>query len=155
MCVCDFFSIIIFFLSIIIICNSVYILHLTAVCSCTFGKGWVCRAFCIFWYECPSVVFSLRELTCMHCVFGAGSTQGFVWKFLCAIYIHVHSFSIYIMGQLKSSQLSRKQPVPNRRWSGAYHARAHWLKRTRKVPSLGFASDIDGFVSNIDCGKIS
>ena len=25
----------------------------------------------LFWYECPSVVFSLQELTFIHCVFGA------------------------------------------------------------------------------------
>ena len=40
--------------------------------------------------------FSLRELTCMHCVSDAVNTQGFVWKFffLCAIYkfSFIHSF---------------------------------------------------------------
>ena len=32
--------------------------------------------------------FSLWEPTCMHCVYlrDAVNTQGFVWKFLCAIY---------------------------------------------------------------------
>ena len=40
----------------------------------------------------PLVVFSLRELTCMHCVSGAVNTQGFVWKVLYALYINFHSF---------------------------------------------------------------
>ena len=62
------------------------------MCGCTFGKGWVIGAVCTFWYECPLVVFSLRELTCMYCVSGAVITQGFVWKFLYALYINFHSF---------------------------------------------------------------
>ena len=39
---------------------------------CTFWYEWVGRigAVCTFWYECMSFgSFSLRELTCMHCVY--------------------------------------------------------------------------------------
>ena len=46
-------------------------LHLTAMYSSTFRKGWVGRS-CLyfFWYECMSFgSFSLQELTCMHCVY--------------------------------------------------------------------------------------
>ena len=61
--------------------------------SCTFGKGWVGRSVCIFGYECPLVVFSLRELTCMHSVYLALCTgKVLCGSFLCAIYIHFHSF---------------------------------------------------------------
>ena len=48
----------------------------------------------LYWHECPSVVCSLWELTCMHWVSGAVNVHGFVRKFfLCAVYtfsfIHV------------------------------------------------------------------
>ena len=66
-CVCVCVCVILFLLSLFV---SLYIfLHLTARYSSTFGKGWVGRGCLHFWYECPLVVFSLRELTCMHCVY--------------------------------------------------------------------------------------
>ena len=44
-------------------------LHLTTMHSCTFGKGWVGRGclYLLVWMSFGS--FSLRELTCMHCVY--------------------------------------------------------------------------------------
>ena len=59
---------ILFLLSLFVI---LYIfLHLTVMYSSTFGKGWVGRSCFTFWYECMSFgSFSLRELTCMHCVY--------------------------------------------------------------------------------------
>ena len=68
-----------FLLSLFVILSLYIFLHLTAMYSCTFGKrvgGWV-GTVNIYWYECSFVVFSLRELTCMHCVSGAVNTQGF------------------------------------------------------------------------------
>ena len=47
---------------------------------------WV-GAVCVFWQECPLVVFSLQELTRMQlCVFGTVNMQGFVCNF-CVHYI--------------------------------------------------------------------
>ena len=44
--------------------------NLTVMYSSTFGKGGWVGAVCTFWYECMSFgSFSLRELTCMHCVY--------------------------------------------------------------------------------------
>ena len=59
MCVvCDSFFLLSLFVTLYIF------LHLTVMHSSTFGKGWVGR------YECMSFgSFSLRELSCMHCVY--------------------------------------------------------------------------------------
>ena len=70
------------FLLLLFVTLYIYILHLTAMYSSTFGKGWVGRS-CLYFLICVSFgSFSLRELTCMHmCVSGAVNTQGFVWTF--------------------------------------------------------------------------
>ena len=76
MCVCDSFLL-------FIICNSVYIFTFncyTYIYSCTFGMGLVGRGCLYFGVLVSFAVFSLRQLTCMHCVSGAVITQGFVWK---------------------------------------------------------------------------
>ena len=77
--------------SVIIICISVYIfLHLTAMYSSTFGNGWVGRncLYFLVWVSFGS--FSLRELTCMHCVYLA------LWTRKCFMrYIHVFTHSCY------------------------------------------------------------
>ena len=75
--------------------------------SCTLGRGWVGgqRLFVFSWYECLSVVFSLRELTCMHCVYLALWTR----KVLCGVcsfikmyapHINFNSFNIFIYHRL-------------------------------------------------------
>ena len=57
----------------------------------------VCVCVCTFWYECPLVVLACESLHVMMyalCVSGAVNTQGFVWKFSCAIYkfSFIHSY---------------------------------------------------------------
>ena len=71
------------YFSIIIICNSVCISNLSTTYSGTFGKGWVGRDCLYFIGTNVFCSFSLRELTCTHCVdLPTLNTQGFVWKFL-------------------------------------------------------------------------
>ena len=79
-----FFSVIIF--------NSVYIWLLCIVAL--LGRGEWVGAVCILWYECPLVIFSLWELTCLHCVYLALWTRKvFMWKFcMHYIYINFHLF---------------------------------------------------------------
>ena len=57
--------------------------------------GWV-GAVCTFWYERLLVVFSLRQLTCMHCVYLSLSTRKFCAEvFMPHINIFVYSFIHY------------------------------------------------------------
>ena len=61
--VCDSFFLLSLFVTLYIF------LHLTVMYSSTFGKGWVGRS-CLYFLVCVSFgSFSLRELTCMHCVY--------------------------------------------------------------------------------------
>ena len=53
--------------------------------SSAFGTGWVGMS------ACPLVVFARAYMYAL-CVFGAVNTQGFVWQFFYALYIHCHSF---------------------------------------------------------------
>ena len=70
-------------------------LHLTAMYSSTFGKGGWVGAVCTFWHECPLEVLACESLhVCT--VSGAVNTQGFVCKFVYALYINFHSFHSYI-----------------------------------------------------------
>ena len=69
--------------------------HLTAMYSSTFGKGCVGRSclYLLVWVSFGSI--SLRELTCMHCVYLALWTRKVLCgSFLCAIYkfSFIHSF---------------------------------------------------------------
>ena len=62
-------------------------LHLTAMYSSTFGKGWVGRSCLHFLLWVSFGSFSLRELTCMHCMYLAPWTRKVLCgSFLCAIY---------------------------------------------------------------------
>ena len=97
MWVCD--SLFFFLFSVIIICNSVYIFTFNCyvMYSSTFGKGWVGRSclYLLVWVSFGS--FSLRELTCMHCVYLVRWTRKVLCgSFLCAIYkfSFIHSFMI-------------------------------------------------------------
>ena len=91
-CVCVwFFS---FFLLSLFVTLYIF-LHLTAMYSSTFGKGWVSRSclYLLVWVSFGS--FSLRELTCMHRVYLALWTRKVLCgSFLCAIYkfSFIHSF---------------------------------------------------------------
>ena len=68
LCVCVCVCVILF--SVIIICNCIYFyISLLRIVPLLGRGGWV-GAVCTFWYECLSFgSFSLRELTCMHCVY--------------------------------------------------------------------------------------
>ena len=62
-------------------------LHLTAMYSSTFGKWWVGRSCLYFLVWVSFGSFSLRELTCMHCVYLALWTRKVLCgSFVCAIY---------------------------------------------------------------------
>ena len=89
LCVCFFFLLPLFV--------TLYIfLHLTAMYSSTFGKGWVGRSCLYFLVWVSFGSFSLRELTCMHCVYLA------LWtcKVLCGSF-----FMRYIKNFIHSSLL--------------------------------------------------
>ena len=63
-CVCDFF----FFFLLSLFVTLYIFLHLTAMYSSSFGKGWVGRSCLYFLVQVSFGSFSLQELTCMHCV---------------------------------------------------------------------------------------
>ena len=90
-CVCVWFF---FLLSLFV---TLYLfLHLTAMYSSTFGKGWVgsCCLYFLLWVTFGS--FSLQELTCMHGVYLVLWTRKVLCgSFLCIIYkfSFIHSCS--------------------------------------------------------------
>ena len=49
--------------------------------------------FVLYEYECPFI----RAYVYALCVCGAVSTQGSVWKFVCAIYFFIYSFKHVVM----------------------------------------------------------
>ena len=121
-----------FLFSVIIICNSVYIfLHLTAMYSSTFGKGWVGRSclYLLVWVSFGS--FSLRELTCMHCVYLALWTcKVLCGSFLCAIYkfsfIHSYAAVHWQMCQICSCALTNVSDMQLYIDKCVVYAAVHW-----------------------------
>ena len=70
MCVCVCVCVCVVLFSVILICNSVYISKFNYCVLLHFWEGVGGKGlFALHWYECHSVVFSLRELTCIHCVY--------------------------------------------------------------------------------------
>ena len=68
-------------------------LHLNVMYSSTLGKGWVGRSCLYFLVWVSFGSFSLRELTCMHCVYLALWTRKVLCgSFFYALYINFHSF---------------------------------------------------------------
>jgi len=65
---------------------------LTTMFSCTFRKGWVGRGCLYFIGVCPLIVFSLWELTCMHCIWHCGHARFCVESFMHYICSFIHSF---------------------------------------------------------------
>ena len=96
----------------VLACESLYFIGMNV-----FGRSGLWQPV-LYWHECLEILacgslyfigmnvfgsFGLWEPTCMHCVYlGAVNMQGFVWKFLCAIHINVHSF-IYSLNWSKKT----------------------------------------------------
>ena len=105
MCVCVSFSV-------IIIRNSVYFFkHFTAMCSSTFGKGWVGRSCLYFLVWVSFGSFSLQELTCMHCVYLVLRTRKVLCGIFYALYIYTFSFIHRFLKEMKMITSSHDYPT--------------------------------------------
>ena len=109
--------------------------------SSTFGKGWVGRSCLYFLVWVSFGSFSLRELTCMYCVYLVLWTRKVLCgSFFYALYINVHSFihSLLISARLSTETVpvSLTLPAPSvnlanvrvLRQRSVEAARKHWAR---------------------------